>query len=465
MTDRTAWEIDMQDNNSLIHDYTSGPVGRQLLGFAWPFMLSNLLQTAYNLVDMVVVGQFVGAAGLSAVGIGADLIHLYSFMCMGFCNAGQVLISQYVGLQDRNSVSKIVGAMFTFILGLSLAITAFGLAFAGRMMQWLNVPPEALTYCLQYTVCCTAGLFFLVGYIMVAAILRGMGESMRPMIFIAIASVLNVALDIIFVSSGMGPLGAALATVIAQGVSFILCVGYLWRRRDRLGFEFSLKYLRPDSRSLKKLLNLGFPMMIQSCAVSISSLYVSSHINTYGVTVSAVTSVGNKLSTVSSIICLALSQSGATLVGQNFAARKFDRVAKALTMAIAVGMAFAALLSAAMIFWPEQVFSLFDDDPAVLAMSHSYVIIAVLNFFGWAVRGPSTALCNGMGFPVLNFILGILDGVVMRIGFCILLAQAFGMGVMGYWLGSALAGYAFFMVMFPYFLSGKWKDRAPPAAA
>ncbi len=451
----------MARDDSLIKDYTSGPVTRQLLGFAWPFMLSNLLQTAYNLVDMAVVGQYVGPAGLSAVGIGADLIHFYTFLCMGFCNAGQVLISQYVGLKDRDSLSRIVGAMFTFILGLSLAITVLGLALAGRVMNWLNVPPEAAVYCRQYTDCCTAGLFFLVGYVMVAAILRGMGESKKPMLFIMIASALNVVLDIVFVSQGMGPLGAALATVIAQGVSFLLCVGYLWRRRDRLGFEFKLRHLRPDPVNLKKLLRLGVPMMIQSCAISVSQLFVSSRINTFGVTVSAVNSVGGKLSTVASIISQALSQSGATMVGQNFAARKFDRVGRTVGMSLAVGLGFAGVLSAVMIGWPEQVFSLFDDDPAVLAMSHSYVLIAVLNFFGFAVRGPSTALCNGMGFPVMNFVLGILDGVVMRIGLCLLLAETFHMGVTGYWLGGALAGYAFFLVMCPYFLSGKWKNHAP----
>ncbi len=453
------------DKNTLVRDYTSGPVARQLLGFAWPFMLSNLLQTAYNLTDMVVVGQFVGPAGLSAVGIGADLIHMYTFICMGFCNAGQVLISQYVGLRDRGSVSKMVGVMFTFILGLSLALTALGLGFAGRLMGWLNVPPEAVGYCRSYTVCCTAGLFFLVGYVMVAAILRGIGESKRPMVFIVIASVLNVILDIAFVAGGMGPFGAALATVIAQGVSFVLCVGYLWRRRDRLGFEFSPKYLKPDRENLAKLLKLGVPMSIQSCAINISMLFVSRCINVYGVTVSAVTSVGNKLSTVASIVCQALSQSGATMVGQNFAARQFDRVGRALAAAVAVGLAFTAALSAVMIAWPERVFALFDDDAAVLAMSRQYVPVAVLNFFGYALRGPSTALCNGMGFPVMNFVLGILDGVVMRIGLCVLLARAFGMGVMGYWLGGALAGFTFFLVMCPYFLSGKWKKHAPPAAA
>ena len=455
----------MPKDRTLIKDYTTGPVGRQLLAFAWPFMLSNLLQTAYNLVDMAVVGRYVGPAGLAAVGVGADVIHLFTFVCMGFCNAGQVLISQYVGLKDRESLSKMVGVMFTFILGLSLVISAFGLAFARQLTALLNVPPEAAEYCRQYTVCCAAGLVLLVGYVMVAAILRGMGQSKMPMVFIVIASVLNVILDILFVSGGMGPFGAALATVIAQGVSFLLCVGYLRRRRGDLGFEFHLKYLRPDRANLAKLLKLGVPMSIQSCAINLSMLFVSSRLNVYGVTVSAVTGVGNKLSTVASIICQALSQSGATMVGQNFAARKFDRVTKTLMTALAVGLGYSAALSAAMLLAPEAVFRLFDDDPAVLAMSHSYALIAALNFFGYALRGPSTALCNGMGFPVMNFVLGILDGVAARIGLCVLLAETFRMGVMGYWLGGALAGFTFFLVMFPYFLSGKWKRRAPPAAA
>ena len=448
----------------MIQDYTRGPITRQLLAFSWPFMISNLLQTAYNLVDMAVVGQFVGSAGLSAVAIGTDLLHLYTFIAMGFCNAGQVIISQYVGLQDRNSVSKIVGAMFTFILSLSLAVTVVGLCGTNLWLRLLNVPQEALSYCRQYTVCCTVGLFFIFGYTMVSAMLRGMGDSKRPLIFIAVAAVLNVVLDVIFVGSGMGTFGAALATVLAQGVSFVSSVIYLWKKRRDLGFDFSLRDLNPDRHNLLLLLKLGIPMTLQTCAISISALFVSSRINTYGVTASAVTGVGAKLSMLGSIVTLALSQAGATVVGQNFAAREFDRVRKALVSAIAIGGAFAAVLSAIIIAWPEQVFSLFNDEPEVLAMSHAYVIIAVLNYFGWACRGPSTALCNGMGFPAMNFILGIFDGIVMRIGLCLLLGEVFSMGIQGYWLGSSLAGYAFFLVMFPYFLSGKWKKRAPPVA-
>jgi len=453
------------NEKGLIRDYTSGPLTRQLLIFAGPLMLSNLLQTAYNMVDMIVVGQYVGASGLSAVSVGGELIHFYTFILMGLCNAGQIMISQYIGLGDRNSVAKTVGAMFTMVTGVALSLTVLGLCFNSVFLGWLNVPEEARAGCLAYTNCCTAGCVFMCGYLMVGSILRGMGDSKHPMIFIAIAAGLNVVLDLWFVSAGLGAFGAALATVIAQGVSFISCTVFLYCRRADFGFEFKAQSFLPEKRILVTLLKLGVPMSLQSSAVSVSSLFVSSFINRYGVVVSAVTGVGSKLSMIASVVTLALSYASATMIGQNFAAGRHERVRKIQFDSYIIGCLFAAVLSVIIALWPEQVFALFDNDPEVLAMSRSYVIVAIVNFFGWALRGPAVALCNGMGFSAMNFSLGMLDGVVMRIGLCLLLGQVFGMGVQGFWLGSALAGSTFFVVMFPYLLSGKWKKRKPPVVA
>lgn len=453
------------NEKSLIRDYTSGPLTRQLLIFAGPLMLSNLLQTAYNMVDMIVVGQYVGASGLSAVSVGGELIHFYTFILMGLCNAGQIMISQYIGLRDRHSVAKTVGAMFTMVTGIALAVTVLGLCFNSVFLGWMNVPEEARAGCLAYTNCCTAGCVFMCGYLMVGSILRGMGDSKHPMIFIAIAAALNVVLDLWFVSAGLGAFGAALATVIAQGVSFVSCTVFLYCRRADFGFEFKAQSFVPEKRILVMLLKLGVPMILQSSAVSVSSLFVSSFINRYGVVTSAVTGVGSKLSMIASVVTLALSYASATMIGQNFAAGRHERVRKIQFDSYIIGCLFAAVLSVIIALWPEQVFALFDNDPEVLAMSHSYVIVAVVNFIGWALRGPAVALCNGMGFSAMNFSLGMLDGVVMRIGLCLLLGQVFGMGVQGFWLGSALAGSTFFVVMFPYLLSGKWKKRKPPVVA
>ena len=455
----------MEEKKELIRDYTEGPVLRQLLGFAWPFMLSYMLQTLYNMVDMVVVGRFVGSVGLSAVSVGADLMSLYTFIAFGFCNAGQILISQFIGLRDRASVGRVVAAMIKVVAVSAVVITAVGMVCAQTFLQWLQVPEEAAEQCLAYTRCCTAGCLFVFGYNMVCAILRGMGDSKRPMLFIGVAAVVNIVLDIVFVSQGMGAFGAALATVIGQGVSFVWAVIFLLRNRGRLGYELNARTFRESGRVLGSVLKLGFPLVLQNVAVTVSTLVVVGYVNSYGLTASAVTGVGNKLTTLVLVVTIGMMQATNTFVGQNFAARRFERVRKVLADTLGITMIMAAILSVIMLAAPEWVFGLFTDDEAVIAMSGVYAPVAVLNFVGAAVRSPATSLCNGMGFVRMNLILGLLDGVVMRIGLCLLLGLGLGLGVPGFWYGSAAASFVYFVVMFPYFLSGRWKNRQPPAAA
>ena len=185
---------------NLINDLTTGSVSKSLVRFAFPLMLSNLLQTVYNMVDMIVVGQFVGKAGLSAVSIGAQLLHLLTFIAMGFSSAGQVLISQYVGAGDRKSVSRTIGTMFTFVLSCAIAMTVLCTIFAKPLLSFMNTPAEAFNSALAYTVTCYIGLFFIYGYNIVSAVLRGMGDSKRPFIIIATAAVTNLVLDLLFIA-------------------------------------------------------------------------------------------------------------------------------------------------------------------------------------------------------------------------------------------------------------------------
>lgn len=449
---------------TLVTDYTSGPITKQLITFALPFVFSNLLQTAYNIVDMMIVGRMIGSVGMSAVSIGSDILHMYLFLALGLSNAGQIIISQYIGARDRNAIPRILGSMTAVILGISLLAAVFGPFLCDFWFTLLHVPSEAIEYCRAYTICCTCGLPFLFGYIMISAMLRGMGDSKRPFLFVAIASLVNIFLDYLFISRGMGTYGAALATVIAQGISFVCSVAYLIFRRGSLGFAISLRALRPDKVNLSLLLRIGIPLVIQDCAISISSLYVSSQINRFGVVVSAVTGVGLKINSVAGIIASALCNAGATIIAQNYAAHEFGRIRKTYLSSMAIGFLFSAAFSVVIIFFPEQVFSLFNSEAGVLSLCHAYVPIAVIHFLSWAFRAPSMALCNGMGFPRLNFLIGLLDGFVMRIGLCWLLGSVLQLGITGYWLGSALAGYAYFIAMFPYFLSGRWKKRAPPVA-
>ena len=190
---------------TMIKDLTTGSVGKELLRFSFPFMLSNALQTVYNLVDMVVVGQFVGASGLSAVSIGGQIVWLLSCLAIGYSSGGQIFISQLVGARDHAGIRRTIGTLFTVIAAFSILFTILGIAFHRPLLELLNTPPESMEQARDYVVICSAGMFFVYGYNTVSAVLRGMGDSTRPFLFIAIAALLNVVLDLIFV----GPLGMA----------------------------------------------------------------------------------------------------------------------------------------------------------------------------------------------------------------------------------------------------------------
>ena len=216
-----------QAKNSFQKDLTQGSIPRLLVSFAMPLLISNTLQAIYNLVDMIVVGQYIGGAGMSAVSIGGDLLHLITFVAMGFSSAGQVIVAQNVGAHDHDQVKKTIGTMFTFLLSIALIISVVCLILRKQILLWLNTPSESYAYTMDYSVTCMVGLVFIYGYNIVSAILRGMGDSRRPFYFVAIAAILNIFLDIVFVVFfHMEVFGAALATVIGQGVSFLFSIVY-----------------------------------------------------------------------------------------------------------------------------------------------------------------------------------------------------------------------------------------------
>lgn len=445
---------------TLIHDFTEGPILSQLFLFGAPFILSNLLQTVYNLVDMVVVGQVLGSAGLSAVATGGEMLNMFTFVCMGFTTAGQVLIAQLVGKKNMEGLSRLIGTMFSSIAMTALLLSLAGICLVGRFLELLNVPPEARDYARAYMLVCFFGLIFIYGYNTVSAVLRGMGDSRHPLMFIAIASVTNLILDLIFVVGlRLGAFGAALATVMGQGLSFLISMSYLYRRRDAFGFDFRPASFRIRRQPLTMLLKLGVPMSLQFAAINVSNLFINASVNSFGVVCSAVSGVGTKLNSIMSIVAAALISAGATMVGQNFGAGKLGRIRQVFYSIMAVTVSFAALLAAVVLLFPAQVFRLFSDDPAVLQMAASYAPVAMLCFLGAGLRAPAIAFVNGIGATTMNYIMGVMDGVVVRIGLAWLLGSALGLGIQGYWYGSAIAGFTFFVVGAPYYWSGCWKKR------
>ena len=447
-------------SGTIIRDLTQGSVTQLLLVFAFPLLCSNLLQTFYNMVDMVVIGRFVGKTGLSAVSIGGDVLHFLTFLVMGFSNAGQVILSQYIGAGQHDRVKGTIGTMFTVTFGMAVVLSIFCSIFLDNFLQLMNTPAECLQYTRDYSFICVLGLIFIYGYNLISAILRGMGDSKHPFIFIAVATVVNLILDLVFVAGfGMGPAGAALATVIGQAVSFLWAIFYLYRHKEAFGFDFKLQSFRPDPVVLPKLVKLGLPMILQSAAINFSMLFVNSYINAYGVVASAVTGIGNKLGSITAVVTNALSTAGSSMVGQNIGAEKYHRVPKIIGVSAIFDVAFALLLSFLTVFFPRTIFGFFNSDPEVLDMAMTYIPVAVLLYMGFAARSPFFALINGSGNARLNLIVGLLDGVICRVGLAMLMGLAMNMGIMGFWLGNAFAGYMPFLIGGVYFLTGRWKKR------
>lgn len=445
----------------MINDLTTGKVSSKMMVFAVPLVLSNLLQTVYNMADMVVVGQFVGSEGLSAVSIGGDLLHLLTFLVMGFAGAGQVIISQFVGAGDRQSISRTIGTLFTFVLSVAIVMTIACCLLVNQMLAAVNTPAEAWQSAWDYSITCFAGLFFICGYNTVSAIMRGMGDSKRPMLFIGIAAIINIVLDLLFVAGfRWGAFGAAFATVLSQALSFVWSILYLYKRREAFGFDFKPASFKIDTASLRRLLSLGLPMSLQNGAIMFSMIFVNSYINAYGVIASAVTGIGGKLGGIAGVVTNSLGTAGSAMIGQSLGAGKYERVPKAIATTLVVGSAFAVVLSLVTVVFPEAVFGMFNSKPEVLAMAMTYVPSAVLLFAGSALRSPFYSLVTGSGNARLNLLVGLLDGVVGRIGLALLMGITFQMGITGFWYGNALAGFVPFLIGLAYYLSGSWKTRS-----
>lgn len=413
------------------------------------------------MVDMIVVGNVLGKAGLSAVSVGADISHLLTFVAMGFSNAGQVIIARYVGAKKRKNIGEFVGTMTGFLVICALILSVLGLCFQDLLLKLMNTPDEAYAMAKDYANVCMSGLVFIYGYNLVSAILRGMGDSKHPFVFVSIAAVVNVVLDIVFVKfMNMGTMGAALATVISQAVSVVLCVAFLIKNAKEYELDIHIKnFFFFNKAMLSELVKLGVPMAIKTASIQVSKLFVNSFVNGYGVAVSAFSGIANKVANVANLISMAMNTAGSTVVGQNLAAGEFDRVKKVLVTLAKITLTVAVILSLLIAIFPEQIFGLFTDeaDTDVLSLSGGFVPIAVILFFGSALRAIMNALLNGSGNYKINFVTAVFDGIVMRIGLSLLFGIVFDMKHFGFWLGDALAGFTPFLIGVVFYASGAWK--------
>ena len=447
-------------NKSLSRDFTQGNIAKQLLWFALPFMASNALQVLYSTIDMVIVGEFVGTPGLSAVSQSSQIVNFATMVCLGFSNAGQVLLAQAQGAGKRKEMNDIIGTLFGFIAALAVVFSVAIVAIQDWILDVMNIPAESYEMARDYLIICAAGLIFTAGYNMVSAVLRGMGDAKRPFLFIGIASGVNLVLDLVFTGAlGWGVAGAAWATIIGQAVSFLFSLYYLYRRKEAFGFDFRRESFRPRLRYIGMIAGLGTPMAIQSGCINLSMLVVNSMINDISVVASATFGVGVRIDDIVNKISQGIQYAAVPMISQNIGAAKPERAKQVVYRAWMYSVGFTVLCMALYVTLGKELFMLFSDDVLVHEMSGEFVRAILVMFPAFAVMRGSGAFIQGIGNAKLSMVLAILDGVVLRIGLSWFFGIYLGWGFFGFVLGYGLAPYGYAIPSMLYFLAGRWKRR------
>ena len=441
-------------------DFTCGSLPKQLILFALPFMASNALQVLYSTIDMIIVGEYVGTAGLAAVSQSSLILNFATMVTLGFSNAGQVLISQALGAKKHKEMNDVIGTLFSFITMLAVVLSVIILVFRTWILTVMNIPRESWEMSMDYLTICGAGLVFTAGYNMVSAVLRGMGDSKRPFLFIGIASAVNLVLDILFTGIlHWGVAGAAWATIIGQAASFLFSIFYLIRHKEAFGFDFRTERFRPNRHYIKMISDLGTPMAIQSGCINLSMMYVNALVNSVSVVASATFGVGMRIDDIINKISQGIQHAAMPMISQNIAAGEEKRSRQVVYYSWLYAGAFTVVCMVLYLIVGRQMFMLFSDDPLVHEMSSTFIRAILWMFPALAIMRGSSAFIQGIGHAKMSMILALLDGVVLRIGLSWLCGIALDWGFYGFVLGYGVAAYGCAIPGMIYFLSGKWKTR------
>lgn len=423
-------------------------------------MASNALQVLYSTIDMIIVGEYVGTAGLAAVSQSSLILNFATMVTLGFSNAGQVLISQALGAKKHKEMNDVIGTLFSFITMLAVVLSVIILVLRTWILTVMNIPRESWEMSMDYLTICGAGLVFTAGYNMVSAVLRGMGDSKRPFLFIGIASAVNLVLDILFTGIlHWGVAGAAWATIIGQAASFLFSIFYLIRHKDAFGFDFRPERFRPNRHYIKMISDLGTPMAIQSGCINLSMMYVNALVNSVSVVASATFGVGMRIDDIINKISQGIQHAAMPMISQNIAAGEEKRSRQVVYYSWLYAGAFTVVCMVLYLIVGRQMFMLFSDDPLVHEMSSTFIRAILWMFPALAVMRGSSAFIQGIGHAKMSMILALLDGVVLRIGLSWLCGIALDWGFYGFVLGYGVAAYGCAIPGMIYFLSGKWKTR------
>ncbi len=407
-------------------DMTSGSPAKLIFGFAIPMFLGLLFQQFYSMVDTLIVGKFLGVNPLAGVGSTTSLNFMVLGFCMGVCNGFAIPVAQMFGAREEERLRRYVTNGAWLCIVFSIVMTLVVVTVCRPVLVLMQTPEEIFEYAYVYIVIVFWGIPCTFLYNILAAIIRSLGDSKTPVVFLAISSGINIVLDLVFVLAfDMGVEGPAIATVLAQGVSGIICLWYMYRKFPVL--HASREEWRPEFSYMGKLCYIGIPMGLQYSVTAIGTLVLQAAVNGLGAAVVAGVTAGQKINAFIQCPLEALGQTMAPYAGQNMGAEKYDRIGKGLKSAVGMGFAVSVLCFVLALFFGKQLTMLFVDasETSIISYSYQFLLYCTGGYCLLTLVNTVRFTIQGMGFSVFAILSGIME-MVARILAATVVVQMIG---------------------------------------
>lgn len=353
------------------YNLTTGSVWKTVIRFSLPFFLSYFLQTLYGMADLFIIGQFNGVDSTTAVSIGSQVMHMLTVMIVGLAMGATVLIGQAAGAKNQEQTSIAIGNTITLFTGLSIVLTLSLLIAVDPIIAIMSTPKEAVVGTTHYLTVCFIGIPFITAYNIISSVFRGMGDSKSPMYFIAVACIVNIVLDYLFIGAmHLGATGAALATTLSQTISVIISLIII---RKKKMITVSKKVLKPDKNTMGRIVKIGIPIALQDGFIQIAFIVITVFANLRGLNDAAAVGIVEKVIGILFLVPSSMMQSVSALSAQNIGAGKHDRARRILFYAMAISITWGIVATIVMLFQAEPFIALFADNDQVIQLGGEYM--------------------------------------------------------------------------------------------
>ena len=436
---------------------TQGSPYHLILRFSIPLLLANLLQQLYNMVDSAVVGRFVGTQALAAVGTTFPIVFMIISLFMGIGMGASVIISQYFGAGDLHGVRKTVDTLYITMFFFSIVIAIVGLLVSRPILLLVHTPADTIDLATTYMQITFIGTLAVFGFNVNGGILQGLGDSKSPLIYVGLATVINIVLDLVFVLAfGWGVAGVAWATVIAQFFAFIY--GVIHINRFNVHVTINFKELLFDRKILRDSLKIGLPVSLQNLSYAIGAVVIQTLINSFQSAFMAGFNAANKIDAFAFLPLLSFSNAVTTYVGQNVGAGRWDRVKSGIRATLLLSTGSVVVISALLLVLANPLLQLFSAEPAVIAAGRVYLITVVPFYFLLAILFVISGAMRGAGSTLIPLVATLTSLWLVRVPLAYLFVRWFGRDAIYFSYGVGwLVG---LLSVLPYYLGGRWKKAA-----